>query len=113
MTFDPSPVPGRPHDGFGSRHPGSSHNPQAAYAMTGPIRWFDAELDRVVVHVADVNGHAGRFLDQDVTFDLTDSRRPSAELAPGIVVTIKTRLPRELDDQIPDPVPARSIAIVP
>ena len=112
MSPDSSPVPGRPHDGSGSRHPASGHNPRASYEMTGTIRWFDAELDCVVVHVQEANGHAGRFLDQDVTFDLSDSRRPDAELAPGIVARIKTRLPRELDDQVPDPVPAHSIAIV-
>lgn len=111
MSPDPSPVPGRPHDGFGSRHPVSSHNPQASYEMTGTIRWFDPELDRLVVHVEDVNGHAGPFLDKDVTFDLADSRRPDGELAPGIVVTIKTRLPRDLDAHIPDPVPVHTVAI--
>jgi hypothetical protein len=79
--------------------------------MTGTIRWFDAELDRLVVHVEAVNGHAGRFLDKDVTFDLTDSRRPDSELAPGIIVTMKTRLPRDLDAHIPDPVPVHTVVI--
>ena len=112
MSPDPSPVPGRPHDGSGGRHPQSSHNPQASYEMTGTIRWFDAELDRIVVHVEEANGHAGAFLDQDVTFDLAGSRRPDEALAPGIAVKLKTRLPRELDDHVPDPVPVHSVAIV-
>ena len=112
MSPDPSPLPGQPHGGFGGRHPVSGHNPQASYEMTGTVRWLDAALDRIVVHVAQVNGHAGPFLDRDVTFDLAGSRRPDAELAPGMVVRIKTRLPRELDDHVPDPVPVHSIALV-
>lgn len=80
---------------------GRSKNPTVAYHLTGPVRWFDRELDRIVVHVAEADGHAGRFLGEDVTVALPPSRQ-AYDLVPGDEVAVRCRLPRELGAATPE-----------
>ncbi|HYF26447.1 MAG TPA: hypothetical protein VD931_11965 [Baekduia sp.] len=82
-----------------------------SYELAGEVRWLDAGLDRIVVRIGEASGRAGRWLGEDVTFDLARSRRPDAELLPGTNVRVHARLPRDLGATAPDPVPALSVAV--
>lgn len=111
MPNPTSREPGTTNVGGGPHTAGRSHNPTVAYELAGVVRWVDAELDRIVVHVTEAGGRAGRWLGEDVTLDLSDSRRPDLDLLPGIAVRVRARLPRDLGASVPDPVPAVSIRL--
>jgi len=107
MSRRPVTEPNRPNAGAKRHGEPRGHNPTVVYEMSGPIRWLDPVLDRIVVHVDRANGHAGAFLGRDMTFDLSSARVAApdvdgdgvadrADLLPGVEVRVRARLPRDL-----------------
>jgi hypothetical protein len=111
MSLHQRTVPGNSNAGPGEHSNGRSHNPTVGYEVSGPVRWLDAPGARLVVHVREANGHSGRYLDQDVTFDLAGVDVP-ADLLPGVVVRVRARMARDLGPAGPDPVPAAAVEVV-
>ena len=113
MSAHHPPVPGTSNAGPATHTTGRKHNPTVSYDMEGLVRWYDDDAASacVVVHVDTANSHAGRFLDQDVTFTLSDADTPAGAL-PGARVRIRARMERDLGLHAPDPVAASSIAVL-
>jgi hypothetical protein len=114
----------RPNSGAKQHSASRSHNPTVVYEIDGEVRWLDEELQRVVVHVADANGHAGALRGKDVTFGVAGARvtggdvnadgsRDGADLLPGVRVRVRARLPRSLDGGVPDLITAASVGMLP
>ena len=112
MSIHRPPVPGTSNAGPLAHTPGRKHNPTVSYDVEGAVRWYDADTTSacVVVHVDTANSHAGRFLDQDVTFAL-ETDVPDGVL-PGARMLVRARMPRELGLHAPDPVPASSVSVL-
>jgi hypothetical protein len=81
-------------------------------------------LARRVVHVTGGNGHARRFLDRDVTFNLRtchlttpdvdgDGMRDVTDVLPGVGVRVKARMSRRLGRVVPDLITALSATASP
>jgi hypothetical protein len=105
-----STQPGRPNLGSGTHAPGRDHNPMVAYELRGTVRWVERDGDRFVVHVTDTNGHAARFLGNDVTVEAAAGDRSGDELLPGADARVKTRMPREID-ALPEVVQANRVTV--
>lgn len=110
--------------GAEARSASRAHNPTVVYEIDGEVRWLDEELGRIVVHVADANGHAGALRERDVTFGIADSRvttqdanadgaANAQDLLPGVLVRVRARLPRSLEGGVPDLIEATSVATLP
>ena len=114
MSAHHPPVPGTSNAGPEAHTPGRKHNPTVSYDVEGAVRWYDADATsaRVVVHVDTANGHAGRFMDQDVTFALAADTDVPDGLLPGARVRVRARMPRELGLHAPDPVPTSSVTVL-
>lgn len=112
MSAHHPPVPGTSNAGPGGHTPGPRHNPTSNYELTGTVRWYDADLTRAVVHVEAANGHAGRWLGEDVTVELAPGATVADGLLPGARVRVHARMPRDLGVDAPDPIPATSVAVL-
>lgn len=113
----PSFASGNPNAGPWTHGESRARNPLVSYDIAGTVRWLDRDLGRAVVHVTEANGHAGALLGDDVTVDLRDARmsapgRPLVSILPGNEVRLRTRLPREMPEGMPDPLPIRSAAVL-
>ena len=108
------PVRGTSNSGPTSRTPGRNHNPTATYEFDGTVRWYDGGADscRFVVHVRATNHHAGRFLDEDVTFAPAPGVDAPEGLLPGVAVQVRARMPRDLGPDAPDPITATRIGLL-
>ena len=114
----------RANAGAEARSASRAHNPTVVYEIDGEVRWLDEELSRIVVHVADANGHAGALRGDDVTFGIADARvtaedvntdgaADGQDLLPGVLVRVRARLPRSLDGGVPDLIEASSVTTLP
>lgn len=114
----------RPNAGAENHSASRAHNPTVVYEIEGEVRWLDDELGRVVVRVADANGHAGALRGRDVTFAIgsarvttedvnNDGERDGRDLLPGVTVRVRARLPRSLDDGVPELIEASSVGMLP
>ena len=106
------PVPGTSNAGPAGHTSGHKHNPTANYELMGAVRWYDAGSARAVVHVDETNGHAGRYLGEDVTVELAAGADVPHDLLPGARVRVHARMPRDLGTDAPDPIPASSVAVI-
>lgn len=123
MQRHPVPEPhNRTNSGAEQHSASAAHNPTVVYEIDGEVRWLDADAQRIVVHVADANGHAGGLRGQDVTFGIADARlrveedvdadgeRDAADLLPGVRVRVRAHLPRALDAGLPEVLDAASVS---
>ena len=85
------------------------------YVLAGPLRWVEPDGRRAVLRVDAAGGRARRFCGRSVTLDLEATRiapiDPAGTEGPlqvGQMVTVKARLPRNLED-LPSVVCPRSV----
>ena len=90
---------------------------RTTYVLAGPLRWVDDGGHRAVLRVDAAGGRARRFCGRSVTLELDHCPRiapmdPGAGddegLRQGQMVTVRARLPRQLDD-LPAVVCPRSV----
>jgi hypothetical protein len=89
---------------------------RCTYVLAGPLRWVEPDGRSAVLRVDAAGGRARRFCGRSVTLSLDHARvapldgrgDDDAKLAAGQMVTVRTRLPRRLED-LPSIVPARSV----
>ena len=90
---------------------------RTTYVMAGPLRWVEDDGRRAVLRVDAAGGRARKFCGRSVTLELDRCPRVGAMdpdrddglgLQPGQVVTVRARLPRNLDD-LPAVVCPRSV----
>lgn len=89
------------------------HRTRHDYVFAGPLRWVEPDGRTAVLRVDAAAGKAARFCGRSVTLDLGHARiagfePDGAQLRAGDVVTVKARLPRELDT-LPDVVTPRAV----
>jgi len=114
----------RSNDGPTTHGAGKSQDPVVVHEVSGEIRWVDAELQRIVVHVTEAGSHAGPTLGRDLTYDLGgariatedadgDGRHTIGDLLPGLRVRVRTRIARSLTTKVPDLLQATSVLTLP
>ncbi len=89
---------------------------RTTYVLAGPLRWVEDDGRRATLRVDAAGGRARRFCGRTVTLDLDRSRVGAMDpdhddgegLRQGQVVTVRARLPRNLDD-LPAVVCPRSV----
>jgi hypothetical protein len=88
---------------------------RTTYVLAGPLRWVEPDGKRAVLRVDHAGGRARRFCGRSVTLDLETSRIAPMDanagdgtLRPGLMVTVRARLPRRLED-LPSVVSPRSV----
>jgi hypothetical protein len=78
---------------------------RTTYVLAGPLRWVEPDGRRAVLRVDAAGGRARRFCGRSVTLELGDARIAPVDpamgnggLKAGQMVTVKTRLPRRLEE---------------
>lgn len=85
---------------------------RSTYVLAGPLRWVEPDGRRAVLRVDAAGGPARRFCGRSVTLDLGHCHRVRSlnggAIEQGQMVTVKARMPRNLET-LPSVVAPRSV----